>query len=325
MSTRDHPDWWRPVGGSNAQDSTLERRSLIWNDGDPTPPDAPPAFLTGLTYRGKFFTRGCRGMIDWIGIYCRRAAAGTLLLHFSPHPGLGPLYAVLVTPGAAWGWAAANFRQMWNYDSLFIWITWCPLDVSWGADEVQPFDAHESLDSGITWIPQDQRPYIRVVYAGETPGDVPVSGIVNTIKIPANGAEVASTDNVNVPSAADTLVAIYEGAGILLQATILIQDADLILPTNPWTGVYYEIRIEADGNAAFAASNRDLTQSAVAATGRSSVGDFLLELTPASGLAWLIMNLRVPIEFRRYVQLRFYHTAGAVLTADGRVYATVMR
>ena len=313
------------MGGQNSQDSILERRSLVWNDGEPVAPALPPVVKTNTFYWGKFFPRGCRGKIDSLQIYCIRTGVGVLHLQLSPHPNLGPLYEVIITPGAAWGWATVDFNEMWNYDSLFIWIDWCPIDVSYGADAVQPYDTHYSLTGTRTWLPLDNRLYIRVVYTGETPGDVPVSGTINTIKIPSTGAQVATTDNVTVPDNDDTLVTFFEGAGTLLQATILIEDDDLVVPTNPYAGVVYEIWIEADGLLAFVAGNRDLTQSAVAAAGRSSVGDFLLELTPASGLKWLIMNLRVPIEFRRYVHLRFYHRAGAALTVDGRLYAIMMR
>jgi len=212
VSTEDHPDWWNPVGGANSQDSTLERRSTIWNDGDPTPGDAPPISLTGADYYGKFFTRGCRGMISSIQIYCIRTAAGNLDLSFSPHPCLGPLYTVTVTPGAAWAWAAANFRQMWNYDSLFIWVSRCDVDVSWGYDQDTPPDGHRSPDGGATWIHRIDRMYIRVYSRGETPGDVPVSGIINNVPIP-NMSSHHVEDNVDVPMGVLTLISEVEGAG----------------------------------------------------------------------------------------------------------------
>ncbi len=325
MSTRDQPDWWKNVGGENSQDSTLERRSTMWNDGDPVAPAPPPVIKTNQLYWGKFFPRGCRGKIDSLQVYCIRTGVGVLHLQLSPHPNLGPLYEVIITPGAAWGWVDVDFNEMWNYDSLFLWIDWCPLDVSYGADAVQSYDAHYSLTATRTWLPLENRVYIRVVYTGETPGDVPVSGVINTIKIPSQAAEVDARNNVNIPTNMQATVGYFEGAGTMLQATVLIQDDNLTLPTDPYDGVVYEIRINVDNNDAFIVGNRDLTQDPIAVTGRSSVGEFILELEPGSGLEWLIMNLRVPIEFRRYIQLNFYHRAGANLSVDGRLYATLMR
>jgi hypothetical protein len=324
MSTEDHPDWWRPVGGQNSQDSTLERRSLVWNDNGVVAPAAPPDFETGETFFGKFFTRGCRGMMEQLQIYCRRTAAGTLRLRYSPHPCLGPFNEVLITPGAAWAWVPAVIEGMWDYDSLFVWVYTCDADVSWAWDAVLPYDGHESLDAGATWADLAIRPFIRVVYAGETPGDVPVSGIVNTIKIPSVGAQIAGVLGENVPNNVDTLLTRFEGAGTLLQATIQIQDDDLVVPTNPWVGVIYRLMVYADGALAFIVDNRDLTQSSVATSGRSSCGEFLLELAPASGTKWLVMNLRVPVEFRRSVELYFYHRAGNPLSTDGWLFANVL-
>jgi hypothetical protein len=325
MSTEDHPDWWRPVGGQNSQDSILERRSLVWNDGDPVAPAAPPMIESGPDLRGKFFTRGCRGMIESLQIYCVRTAAGTLDLSFSPHPGLGPLYVLTVTPGAAWDWATVDFRQMWNYDSLFIWVSRWDADVSWGSDGVQPYDLHSSMNLGATWILVDVRLYVRVIYSGETPGDVPVSGIINTIKIPSTGEAVAAEDNVNVPNNALITLVTFWGAGFLIQATVRIDDNNLVVPTNPYGGVIYQMQIWADFAPAFVVDNRDLTQSDVATSGRSSCGEFLLELAPTSGVKWLVMNLRIPFEFRRNITIAFYHRAGNPLSVDGRIYANVMR
>ena len=180
----DDIDWGRRTLGPTSYGSVLERRSLIWNDNWVVAPVAPPLNITGTAYYGKFFTRGCRGKIDALSIYCIRTAAGTLDLSFSPHPCLGPLYTVTVTPGAAWAWVVATFYQMWNYDALFVWVSRCDADVSYGFDSVIPYDSHRSTDVGATWTSGNWRLYIRAHMFGETPGDVPVSGIINNIPIP---------------------------------------------------------------------------------------------------------------------------------------------
>jgi len=90
----------------------------------------------------------------------------------------------------------------WNYDSLFIWFKINATDLQVAYDVTFPQDAHQTADAGITWTPEVRRYYIRVVYNGETCGDVPVSGTLNIIEIPSvssirqhvtNGAIVATT------------------------------------------------------------------------------------------------------------------------------------
>lgn len=212
MSTPDHPDWWVPVGGLNSAESVLERRSTIWNDNGVVPPAAPPSSTFGSEYRGKFFTRGCRGKIEQIQVYCRRDAAGTIELRYSPHPCLGPFDQVTITPGAAWAWVAVNIEEMWNYDSLFLWLYDVDADVWWGYDTALPYDGHYSADAGATWTDTPTRPFIRVIYSGETPGDVPISGIVNNIPIPNVGSyreKLAMAVPINTP----TTVVDIDGAG----------------------------------------------------------------------------------------------------------------
>jgi len=184
LSSRDHPDWWKNVGGQNSQDSILERRSLVWNDNNIEDGTVPGAFYDAETYKGKFFTRGCRGMLEQLQLYCIGDGADTITLRYSPHPCLGPFGEVVITPAAAWAWQAFMIEEMWNYDSLFIWVYVCEANVDWAYDAEPPFDGHESGDAGAMWSDMAIRPFIRAVYTGETPGDVPVSGIINNIKIP---------------------------------------------------------------------------------------------------------------------------------------------
>lgn len=221
MSTRDHPDWWRPMGGQNSQDSILERRSTVWNDSDPQPPPAAPPSSSTDTYKGKFFTRGCRGMIEEIQIYRTATAAGTITLQFSPHPCIGPLYTVVIPAGPANAWTGVAFEQMWDYDSLFIWISALQAGEAWGYDAVQPYDGHQHtpragppLPLYSPWFDLAIRPFIRVVYSGETPGDVPVSGIVNNIRIP-NSSTSSVTDSLRIYMGELTLVASIPGAGFV--------------------------------------------------------------------------------------------------------------
>jgi len=212
LSTKDHPDWWRPVGGSNAQDSTLERRSIIWNDDDIEDGTVPAIFSQAGTFEGKFYTRGCRGMIEELQLYCIGDGVDTITLRYSPHPCIGPVGEVVITPAAAWAWQNFVIERMWNYDSLFIWVYECEGNVGWAYDAEQLYDGHMSLDAGATWANMAIRPFIRAVYTGETPGDVPVSGIVNNIPIPSTAARRAE-DMIGVPANTETIIVTQEGAG----------------------------------------------------------------------------------------------------------------
>lgn len=249
MSTRDHPDWWRPMGGQNSQDSILERRSLIWNDDGVVSRTRFPILGTNALYKGKFFTRGCRGMIEEIQIYRTATAGGTIILHISPHPCLGPLYTVTIPAGPANAWTGVAFEQMWNYDSLFIWTSYVAIGEFWGYDAAQPYDGHISEDAGATWADWAARPFIRVIYTGETPGDVPVSGIINNIPIPSISSRSLELERAFSANSETPIIGLYR-AGYCDYIT-----AEVDAKTN--SHLTY-IRVHCDGALALEAQYEDL-------------------------------------------------------------------
>ncbi|MBA7619392.1 hypothetical protein ES703_26731 [subsurface metagenome] len=192
----DEQDWNRPVMGSGALGTALERRSLIHNSDGVVDRTAYPILYTSDIYKGKFFTRGMRGMLESIQVYCDGDGVDTLTLRYSPHPCLGPVGEVSIIPADGYAWQIFPVEEMWDYDSLFIWIYACTANITWGYDAWLPHDGHEYTvtgaareDLGGTWAEIDIRPFIRVVYTGETPGDVPVSGIINNIPLPASSSQ----------------------------------------------------------------------------------------------------------------------------------------
>lgn len=205
-------DYSAPVLGPLAEEMRVERRSTTSNDNGIANGTVPALSRVAVSYRGKYYPRGCRGMTEQLQIYCVRAAAGTMTLRYSPHPGMGPIGEVIITPGVEWAWVAANIEEMWNYDSIFIWISTISVDVSWAYDVVLPYDGHQSTDTGATWLSVDSRPFIRIPFTGETAGDVPISGIVNNIPIP-NVGSVVTEKAVVVPIGVETDVAEINGAG----------------------------------------------------------------------------------------------------------------
>ena len=310
LSTRDHPDWWRPVGGANDQASTLERRSLMWNDNGVLDGVAPPNSTTETVYHGKFFPRGCRGMIEQIQIYCRRAAAGTMTLMYSAHPCLGPFHYVTVIPGAAWAWVDVDIEEMWDYDSLFIWVHACSADVDWGYDDVQPHDGHWSLDTGETWEDTAIRMFIRVVYTGETPGDVPVTGIINNIPIPS-----ISSDYVKGTAIIDlnvlTTVVYLQGAGYNDLTVLVIEE-------HASSELTYGI-IRCDGETSWEHRFIDLN------------GFGLVPSTPGMSLTQYAVDARCVVvithrfEFRRLLEVQFINTVAGGINVEAYVYPTLLR
>jgi len=241
-------------------------------------------------------------------LYCIGDGADTITLRYSPHPCLGPFREAVITPAAAWAWQPLVIEEMWDYDSLFIWVYECEANVDWAYDAEEPYDGHESGDAGATWADMAIRPFIRVVYTGETPGDVPVSGIVNTVKVPAVGAR-QETAFLAVPNAAWTPLLTVEGAGTLIQARIVFVTA-----VAPAAGIIYAMRIYVAGVEAFYIDNILATQSDIATAGRAGNAEFVQ--IPLNTL----LQVRVPLEFRRLIQIEGYQSSGAGCNAT--VYLT---
>jgi len=325
MSTEDAPDWWRPVGGENSQDSTLERRSLIWNDNNIEDGTIPAHFYDQPVRRGKFFTRGCRGLIEQLQLYCIGNGVDEITLRYSPHPGIGPFGEVTIAPAAAWAWQDFDVEEMWNYDSLFIW----PYDrdnaVDWAYDEVQPYDGREANLAHQFWWDLEIRPFIRAVMTGETPGDVPVSGIVNTIEIPSIGTRISNLIAQAIPHNANVIAAGYHGAGTLLEVRATLMTS--VTPTAgiPPGAVLYELSVYADGNLAHLITNRELTQSPIAKTGRCAVGEFWQGTVADPAWNRTVMTLRLPIKFRRLITIGLYQSSGGATTFDLMETANMVR
>jgi len=298
------------MGGQNSQDSTLERRSLIWNDDNIEDGTVPANIYQAETGKGKFFTRGCRGNLQSLQIYCIGDGADTITLRYSPHPCIGPFHEEVLTPAAAWAWQNINLLPMWNYDSLFIWVSACEANVDWAYDTELPYDGHEMAGGGSEWWPLNIRPFIRAVMTGETPGDVPVSGIVNVIRLPNATLEAAMDTVLAVPNAAWRDICYTDGAGELVQV-----EAEFDSAVVPAAGVEYRIRITADVFGGLVINNRQLTQSVIATSGRCALGEFIQTATTT------YMWVRLPIQYRRRLEVSAYQTTGAAVDVTAIITA----
>lgn len=305
-------------GGANiiidklTQTAYTERRSTISNSDTAAGWSAP----TGNNRRGKFFPRGCRGFIDTIDVYCKDAGAagGTISVYITPHPSMGYIATADVTVPAGGGedWRSANFDRMWNYDSLFIFAVSSSADIQWAYDATEPYDYYFSSDAGASWVHGNFREFFRVIMKGETVGDVPVSGTINTIEIPSVGSK-RSEDDVNVADGVITSVVTLTGSGTVLELRLIFLD-----DTVPAGLVTYELIAYADGVLSYEISNRDLTQSLNATSGRCCIGEFWQTAAPETH-----MNVRLPIKFKRQLELRARQTTGAAVNTHGRIYANL--
>lgn len=296
--SHDEPDWARPVFGPVSWRSILERRSTIINDNEVEAPDAPPLNITGTARYGKFFTRGCRGLLERIEIYSTGDAAGQIELWVTPHPCLGPIHQVLVTPGVGWAWYGVDIEEMWDYDSLFIWVQACNIACSYGYDAMEPFDAHITGDGGDTWDDRDMRFFIRAIYTGETPGDVPISGIINNIVIPNASSEMEDLGRAYTAALELALVPI-DGIGDV-DLIILAVDAAAGSHNTRW-------RIYCDWVVAF-----DFTPAALTALGLAATTPGITELTYAvNGLCVLLITKR--FQFRKRFSVSVQNAANQTI------------
>jgi hypothetical protein len=185
-------------GGANividklTQAAYTERQSTLSNNGA-----SASMTSSNLTYkRGKFFPRGARGFINTVEIYCENfdTVAHTFTVKLSPMPGMGPVatFTLSVAAGSSEAWRAITVRRFWNYDSLFIWVSSDNDTHGWlGYDSGTPYDYYLSTDE-VTWSHTPYRWWFRVNFTGETVGDLPVSGTVNTVEIPVSSVGSAS-------------------------------------------------------------------------------------------------------------------------------------
>jgi len=175
-----------------------EERHVIANNGPSAAMMAP-----GTTYRrGKYFPRGCRGFIKEIEVYCDNpdTVSRKLYIYVSPQPGMAPIISAELTvgPGVSPAWRPVTIKRYWNYDSLFVWVLGETSSYPRvGYDTGEPYDYYSSSD-GITWAPANYRYWIRLDMTGQTVGDLPVTGTLNTIEVPNVFSDIVKKTAVEV-------------------------------------------------------------------------------------------------------------------------------
>ncbi|MBW2559547.1 MAG: hypothetical protein JRE40_01705 [Deltaproteobacteria bacterium] len=299
-------------GGANividklTQTAYTERRSTISNNGATATMESAGT----TTYRGKFFPRGMRGFLGSIEIYCDNSdtADHTFTIKIAPQPSMGPTIeeTLTVSAGASAAWASRIIREFWNYDSMFIWVvadnaTYPRI----GYDTDTPYDAHHSTDE-TTWIPQNRRYWIRILMRGETVGDVPVSGTLNTIRIPSESQERLYVSNTNLSTTETTMKEIH-GAG-----NVEYIEAWVSAKTNSH---FTRLRVYCDDNLAFYWDFNSLNDIGYTA---STPGISLLKFA-TDGFCSVHLTLNFNFKRKLKITMQAAITSGQNVTVEGLV------
>lgn len=325
----DQPDYSVPALGPISKESRLSWHSRLSNHGIPYTEAMRRAgigFVTEDTKRlrepdwrkvtgdfreGKFFPRGCRGHISAIQVYCRNTilAADTITVYISPMPGMGPTYTatIAVIGGSLAAWRPAVFNRMWNYDSLFIFVTTENDLAEWGYDDGAPYDYYVWEPFTYLWRPLNYRLWIRVNFTGETAGDVPVSGTLNVVPLP-NVMGVIETAEIELEPAETEDVFTINGSGVL---TYLVLWITTLTPASVLT-TDMQLRWVVDGVAQEELSVGDYI--AFVATLANTPTDFLFtEIDTAIDTVSerSVFHHRIKIPFRHQLILRARNSAAA--------------
>lgn len=292
----------KTAGGVNividqlTQAAYTERRSTLHNDGVVVDYEG----FTGVNRRGKYFPRGARGFINRVSIYCQdtAAAGGTITVYLAPYVGAGYLYTadVVVPPGGGPAWRDAVFNVMWNYDSMFIFVVVSVVAIQYGRDVTAPHDAWYSTDSGASWLQAGRRFYFRAYMYAETVGDIPVSGTLNVIEIPAS-TTYSELSAQPLPMGVETTFYTVDGMGYC----DFVEFGVLAAGFSEFT----QLRIYADGVEALRFEFNGMNTAGFTA---STPGASLLTWL-ADGLCVMVVTKKV--EFTRRYEVRAFNNFGA--------------
>jgi hypothetical protein len=273
------------------QGAFVEDRRTLANDDWTVPGQTPPSYKTGEAFYGKFFPRGCRGMIEGDYIYAKGNGSDTITLAYTPQPGMGPVFTSTFTPGTSWTWCGNALDFFWPYDSCFIYILSCGASVQWGYDIIAPHDGRGSVNQGQSWMRWDARPWIRLPLTMETVGDLPVSGTLNTVPLPT-AASGASSGSVNVPAGGTVTILTLDGPG---------RNLHLELYTTLYA-MYF--RVLCDGVYLYAAGGYEITAQMLYNDGytASTTGFQLLKYNATAGQV-NVFAITFPFEWKRKLEI----------------------
>jgi hypothetical protein len=289
-----------------AQGAYTERRSTLANDNGITTPTAPVG--SGNLVWGKFFPRGCRGYLSALIVYAKNltgSAGSTVTLSIAPTIGMGAVASIVIPLNTTWNWYSVYVNHIWNYDSMFIWISaFGGSDVTIAWDDSPPFDSYLG---GAPWTTAiSNRFYVRANFTGETVGDVPVSGTVNNIPIPNTSSQMVQT-SISVPAGASpTVISSVNGSGYCDQIIATVATAASCSATI--------IEVVCDGNIVWGFSFAQLNTFGFTV----STPHVTLSLYGATTQCVLLLTKR--FEFKQNLTIQAVNSAGAQSVS---VYETV--
>ena len=299
-------------GGTNIiidqliQGAYIERRGYLQN---PDHSSTPPSTDTDA-YRGKFFPRGCRGMLEWFWYWGDNTNAGqdaTITFNIAPRIGDSPIISFTTAGFQGGQWRSIQIGKFWNYDSMYIWTTAMNL-ARVGYDSPAPnlCDGWISSDSGVTWVDAGYRYYFAVEMKAMTVGDLPVSGTINNIQIPSVAAAHFLTLNNNLGLTETTLKTI-NGSGTL---------------------VYIRFKVSAETNSHYTIMNIYCDGSLVWSENFASLGSSVYNYgsgTPGISLlqygvnALCCVHITLPLQFRNQLKItaQAQTTSGQSIEMEG--------
>jgi len=253
---------------------------------------------TGNNRVAKFFPRGARGFIRSISIHCKDvgAAGGTIYVSLAPYVGAGVVMSSTITveAGGDEEWRYANIYRMWEYDSLFIFWYVSVGDIEFGYD-IEDQDGFYSTDAGATWDRHSRRYWARAAVFGQTVGDLPVSGTVNTIQIP-NYSVAGGAISKTIPNDTITTLETVSGMGKLIRC--------VFETSNSFVNLYIDI----DGDTA---PFRVFGQSPESMNSRGFNDDTpMVQVLVYAAEEWSVMQVTIPFEFRQKITFKAYHNRG---------------
>jgi hypothetical protein len=172
-----------------------------------------------------------RGHPMAIYFYCDNTdtVAHTITVKVSPFIGLGPIWtgSISVAASSAADWRLVEFRKPWVYDSMFIWFKPDSLSLHIGMNNAAPevSDSFASTDE-ISWAEEEYQWWVRIYQAGESIGDLPVSGTVNNVAIP-NNTSGSYSGAVSVPAYSNADVIDIKGSGTVERLSLYCEHSTM--------------------------------------------------------------------------------------------------
>lgn len=302
MTYRDSPDFTDTILGPISRPSRIEWQSQLSNHG------ATPIMLNNseTNYRGKFFPRGCRGWIESIEVYVESQHAFPLNIHIrlSPYPNMAPIHYLSPNLPAGWGpgWLTIPFNYFWSYDSLFIILQTGDDAQHWLAyDGEAPYDYYTGLTT-VTFTTANRRLWIRVNLKGETAGDVPVSGTLNTIPLPNTMGMLHEYTHDDLDPAQEYTRTIITSPGRMTAfQCCIVKTVGTIVPAN------VEINWEIDGTIYTDTLAFYLEAVEAAVNIHAPLNFYVID---AVNERWCFA-FNFPVSCRQYIRVRFRNTHGA--------------